>query len=119
MTTSLEEFLKDFNEAYARSDSDYIISQVDEAIEWTMVGGDVIKGIEAFAKATREMEPWKPMKLDIDSVIAQDNKAAVTGKMTSEDSEGMERTYAFCDIYELSNKQPWKIQSMKSFVMEG
>jgi hypothetical protein len=119
MKTDLKEFLHAFNEAYARSDSDYIIGQVEDSIEWTMVGGDVIKGMEAFEKATREMESWKPMKLIIENIIIQGNKAAVNGTMTSEDPQGKIRTYSFCDIYEVNAAPPWKIRSMKSFVMEA
>ncbi|GAB2772934.1 nuclear transport factor 2 family protein [Rhabdobacter roseus] len=116
--TEKAQLIQRFNEAYAQGDADYIIDQVTDDIVWTVIGEKPLRGKEAFAKATREMEGGTLSSFTIDHVITHGRTAAANGSMTMKDPSGEEKAYAFCDIYVFSGFKNAKIKEMTSYVIE-
>jgi hypothetical protein len=111
-------FLKKFNEAFARSDTDFIVQNVTEDIRWTIIGDCVIQGKEEFARALREMESDHPLKLTIDNIITHGKTAAVNGTMETSGASSKGKIYAFCDVYVFNGFKNPKIREMTSYVLE-
>lgn len=111
--TKKEKFLQKINEAFARSDIDFIIDNVAEDIEWTAVGDFTVKGKEEFIEALKEMVNNEPFELEIKNIITHGDSAAVDGEMKSPDG----KRYAFCDVYKFSGFKNPKIKKMTTYVI--
>lgn len=107
-------FLQRLNEAFASSNTQYIIDSVADDIQWSIVGEITIQGKENFRAALEKMKAEEPLELAINNIITNGDSAAVDGTMRS--NEG--KTYAFCDIYKLSGSQNPTIEKMTSYVVE-
>ncbi|MEX0662636.1 MAG: nuclear transport factor 2 family protein [Balneolaceae bacterium] len=114
MKTKNQKFLEEFNKAFARSDTDFILQHVSDDISWTIYGDFSIQGKEAFAKELKKMESPEPFELIINNIITHGRSAAVDGTMTSPDG----KVYAFCDLYKFSGLKNPKIKEMNSYVVE-
>lgn len=112
--TKKEKFLQKINEAFARSDIDFIIDNVTEDIEWTAVGDFTVKGREQFVDALGKMASDVPFKLEIKNIITHGDSAAVNGEMKSPDG----KRYAFCDVYKFSGFKNPKIKKMTTYVID-
>ncbi len=110
--TQNEQFLRKLNEAFARSDTDYIIEQVTEDITWNIVGDKIIQGIGAFEADLKSMESVNTYELDIAHIITHGKSASVNGTMKMKTPEGTEHTYAFCDVYTFNGFKNAKIKEM-------
>lgn len=117
ITVEKEKFLRDYNEAFARSDTDYLINNTTEDIRWIVIGDKEVEGKKAFADALKMMENPEPMDLDIHKVIICGNDAAVNGIMRMPAKNGSRKSYAFCDVYQLDALQ-YKVREMTSYVLE-
>ncbi len=111
--TKKEKLLRELNEAYANNDSDYIIENVTDDIQWDIIGDRLIKGKENFMKAITEMAGDTPYQLTISHIITHGDSAAVDGTMKTPDGN----TYAFCDIYKFSGFKNAKIKKMTSYAI--
>lgn len=118
MKTSNQEFLHRFNEAFSRSDTEYIIAQVTDDIVWNMVGESIIRGKEEFTKSIQTMKSEDTHEFKINHMITHGKTAAVDGIMKVTDKSGKVKIYAFCDIYLLSSHKDGKIKEMTSYVVE-
>lgn len=114
MKTNNQELLKKINEAFARSDSDFIIENVTDNIRWTIVGDRTVEGIEDFTNALKAMEADEPMELTIHHIITHGKEASVNGEMKTTDG----KIYAFCDVYKFSGFKNPKIKGMTSYAIE-
>ena len=112
--TKKEKLLQSINEAFAKSDIDFIIEHVTDDISWTAVGDFTVTGKEAFSETLKSMQSEEPYHLEIKNIITHGNSAAVDGLMKS--SNG--KTYAFCDIYSFEGFSDPKIKEMTSYVIE-
>lgn len=114
MKTKNQQFVEDFNKAFARNDVKYIVEHVTDAITWTAMGDFTVEGKEDFQKTVEGMAGDEPFELDIDKIITHGKEAAVNGVMRSKDG----KAYAFCDLYTLSGFKNPKIKQMISYVVE-
>ncbi len=116
--TNNQEFFQHFNEAFAKSDMDYIIANVTDEIIWNIVGDKIIRGKEAFIQEIKAMENENAAELKINHMITHGKTAAVDGIMKMTDQSGNIKIYAFCDIYLLNGFKDAKIKEMTSYIIE-
>jgi ketosteroid isomerase-like protein len=114
MKSSKQLFLERFNQAFADSDTAFLLNGVTDDIRWTVAGDQTIEGKEQFAGMLQQMEQDEPLKLTIENVITHGRSAAVNGVMKS---AGGTR-YAFCDVYKFSSSKDPKIREMTSYAVE-
>lgn len=112
--TNKGKFLQKINEAFAKSDIDFIIENVTDNIEWTAVGDFSVSGKEEFKKALQEMATNEPFTLEIKNIITHGDSAAVDGEMQSPNG----KRYAFCDVYKFNGFKNPKINKMTSYVVD-
>ncbi|GAA5521340.1 nuclear transport factor 2 family protein [Aliifodinibius salicampi] len=115
MKTKNQEFLEELNQAFARSDTDFIADHVTDTIRWQIVGDQTIEGKKAFTRALKEMETEKPMELTIHHIITHGKEASVNGIMKI---PGEDKAFAFCDVYKFSGFKNPQITEMLSYVIE-
>lgn len=115
--TENSRFLKKFNEAFAKGDTQFIVESVTQDIQWTMFGDKTINGLEAFKKEIESMVQSEA-GLELDKIITHGKTAAVNGIIKAQDKNGNPADYAFCDVYTLSGFKNPKIKEMKSYVMK-
>lgn len=113
--TEKGKFLQKINEAFAKSDTAFIVDNVTNDITWNVMGDQSISGKEDFEKALQQMEQDEPMELTIKNIITHGKSAAVDGVMTI---PGGDKQYAFCDVYTFSGFKEPKIKEMTSYVVE-
>lgn len=116
--TNNQEFFQRLNEAFAKSDTEYIIANAADDIVWNIIGDKIIRGKENFIKEIKSMESENPYELGISHTITHGKTAAVDGIMKMTDKSGNTKIYAFCDIYLLSGFKNGKIKEMTSYVVE-
>ncbi|MDX1642668.1 MAG: nuclear transport factor 2 family protein [Balneolaceae bacterium] len=112
--TKKVQFLKKVNEAFAKSNIDFIVEHITEDIEWTVIGDFSVKGKKDFTDAMKKMASEQAFQLEIKNIITHGNSAAVDGVMKSPDG----KEYAFCDVYKFSGFKNPKIKKMTSYVLE-
>lgn len=112
--TKKEKFLRELNEAFARSDTQAILDAVTDDVRWTMVGESMMEGKEAVAEALLEMEMEEPLDMTIESVITHGTSASVEGRMKL--PNGSE--YAFCDVYKLRDHKNPLVRELRAYVIE-
>lgn len=112
--TGKAQFLKKLNEAFARSDTDYIVENVTGDIRWTIIGDQAVEGKAAFKEALKQMESEDPFEMKISNIITHGDCAAVDGTMKSADG----KIYAFCDVYKFSGFKNPRIKEMTSYVID-
>jgi len=115
MKTANQELLKKFNEAFASSDTEYLLTQVTDDISWRVLGQAPIEGKAAFEKALREMASDEPLDLTIENIITHGKTAAVNGAMKSADGS---THVGFCDVYVFSGFKDPKIREMSSYAID-
>ena len=115
--TKIEEFLQKFNEAFVQNDINHIIDCTTDDIIWIMVGDKTIRGKEELTVSMNEMQGASGLQLKIDSVIINEDRAAVDGSMSMEDKDGNRKTYSFCDLYKFRNDGDLKIAELRSYVI--
>ena len=118
MNNNNHDFFKKINEAFANSNTDFIVANVTDDITWTVIGEFTVKGKEEFAAMLKKMEGAQSSDLQFDSIITQGSRAAVSGSLKMRDDSGGEKIYAFCDIYKLDKEEYGKIKEMTSYVAE-
>lgn len=112
--TKKGKFLQKMNEAFAKSDTEYILQNVTDDIKWTVIGDQQIQGKDEFARALKEMEAEEPFEIDIHNIITHGDSAAVDGIMKSTNG----KSYSFCDVYKFRGLKNPQIKEMTSYVIE-
>ncbi|MEX0771938.1 MAG: nuclear transport factor 2 family protein [Balneolales bacterium] len=113
--TEKGKFIQKFNEAFAKSDTEYLSNNVTDDVHWTMHGDFAVRGKKAFIEALNQMEADEPFELTIKNIITHGNTAAVDGTMKTPSGN---KTYAFCDVYKFNGFKNPKIKEMTSYVLE-
>lgn len=113
--TPKKALLRDFNVAFAENEVEFILENVSDDVEWTIVGDREILGRDDFATAVEGMTDPDVAALTIDHVITHGATASVDGTLGLDDGS----VYAFCDVYDFSSHaKDAKIQTMTSYVIE-
>jgi ketosteroid isomerase-like protein len=122
MTTQLETFLQEINDAFARGDYAFFAANVADDVHWEMVGDSVTEGkaalMASFQPSAAAASPAAPPEITVNSIITHGNRAAVEGTMRWAGESGKLKNYAFCDVYTMSGFKDPKIRAVKSFVIE-
>lgn len=118
MNNNNHDFFKKINEAFAKSDTDFLLANVTDDITWTVIGDFTVNGKEEFEAMLKKMESANSSDLHFKSIITEGNLAAVEGSLKMTDTSGGEKIYAFCDIYKLDDEENGKIKEMTSYVAE-
>jgi hypothetical protein len=103
--------LQDIAIAFAKRDAEFLLGRVTDDIRWEVVGGRVVEGREAFARALQTL--GSVTQLTIDHVMSHGRVGAVNGLATHRDG-----AREFCDVYEFANAKAERIKSIKSYVIE-
>lgn len=107
------QLLKDWNIAFAKGDTGFLLEKVTEDINWQLVGDRQIEGKIDFAAALQKMKTTKAVKLRIDHVITHGKAGSVNGMLLLEDG----KRYAFCDVYTFKNARAKQIKAIASYVI--
>ena len=78
-------FLREFNDAFATNDQDFILDSLTPDVEWNMVGGALMKGKEEVRKELQQMDGTKMLDMEVLHIICDDQFAAVDGRMRMRD----------------------------------
>ena len=116
--TNRETFLNKFNRAFVENDLNYIFDSVTEDVYWEMIGDQVITGKKDLIEVMNKVKEPRDMTLALHSMIIDKDKAAVHGSMKMKDSQGLEKFYAFCDLYTFSSSGENKIRELRAFIIE-
>lgn len=111
------EFFKKVNEAFSNGDVGFIANVVADDVRWTLHGKKVI-GKDAFIDYMKmmDMDSGLGTELTIDTLLTSGGEAVVKGRMTFNTSTGEEKTYLYCDIYQMHDMEE-KIQDLTSFII--
>ena len=107
------EFLKEWNVAFAKGNSSFVLENVSDDVTWAMVGDNLIEGKDAFEKAFEGIQE-KATELILYKIVTHGKEGAVNGTMVMENG----KHYAFCDVYEFTNTRGTTIKSIESYVIE-
>ncbi|MBP2079092.1 nuclear transport factor 2 family protein [Oceanobacillus polygoni] len=116
--TKNQEFFQKINEAFATGDVDFILEHTAEDVVWNHVGQAVFEGKAAFAAEMEKMRGYTPQNYVTKQIITHGNSAVIEGSMTIPDEEGINKTYAFCDIYKLNKFKDGKIKELTAYLIE-
>jgi len=104
--------LKELNIAFARGDSEKILSFVADDIVWESVGEKQLKGIENFRKELESMKQMEVEVLKIENIITHGWLASANGEIYLKNG----RKFAFCDVYIFNSAaKTAKIKAIKSY----
>ncbi|GHA27168.1 hypothetical protein GCM10007103_05700 [Salinimicrobium marinum] len=113
-----EEFIRDFNEAFATNEVDFILNSMTEDIEWHLVGDQIINGKQAVEEIMEQMKGIETLESNLFQIISHGNLAAANGRMKIKDPSGAVKTFGFSDFYELEGLKSPKIKKMTSYVVK-
>jgi hypothetical protein len=108
-----KEFLRDFNIAFARADTDFILKSISDDIVWDIFGDKKIEGKDAFTAAVNDMSAYNPEELTIHNIITHGREAAVNGEFQMAGN----KRYAFCDVYEFVSAGKNIIRHLYTYVV--
>lgn len=114
---NIQQFLRNLNEAFVKSDSAYVLENVTDNVRWHIIGDQTINGKKEFEKVLKEMETDEAFELRIDNIISEQTKAVVNGSIRPKTEEET-ATYHFCDIYKFMDEGEHKISEITSYVVE-
>ena len=107
--------LRDLNVAFAENDVEFVLDNVTDDVEWTVVGDREIRGKSDFAEAIEEMREVGVTELVVEHVVTHGATGAADGTLKLDDGSA----YAFCDVYEFENtRNDANIRTMTSYVVE-
>lgn len=109
-----KEFLKEFNTAFAKGDSDFLAECVTDTIVWDIIGDKKMEGKEKFVGELEKMKAAKASELILDRILSHGKEGAVSGIMKMENG----KNYAFSDFYEFSGAKGEKVKAITSYVIE-
>lgn len=107
------EFLKVFNIAFPKGDTDFIMEHVSEDIQWEMVGLKTVRGKSEVLQQLNEGEKTIIREFELSSVITHGKEASASGEFVLESN----KRYKFCDVYKFQGTKTI-IKEIQSFVIE-
>jgi hypothetical protein len=110
-----KQYIRDFNIAFAKSDTTRLLSMVSDDVSWTMVGAKSINGKAAVEKELQTLLETKATALILDSIISHGNRCAASGALKYRDGGSV----AFCDMYVFaSHGKNARIKNLTSYAIE-
>jgi hypothetical protein len=107
--------LKDLNIAFARGDSEKILSYVTDNIVWESVGEKRLEGIENFRKELETLKQTEVAELKIEHIITHGWIASANGIMHMKNG----KTFAFCNVYVFNSaSKNGKLKAIKSYCIQ-
>ena len=108
-------FIKDFNLAFAKCDTDFIRNAFTDDARWEMVGEQRWEGKDQIAAALEGMSDGEASELVIELILSEGNRCVSNGSLVYPDG----RSIAYCDVYTFSGEgDDMKIQSLKAYAIE-
>jgi len=107
-------FVQNMTIAFAQGDTELLLNSVTDDIRWNMVGGKVVEGKVAFAKALAQHAKHKALELSVGHVMTHGIAGAVNGVLKFKGGVSQ----AFCDVYEFNGVKGTIIKEITSYVIE-
>lgn len=105
--------LRDLNTAYARANTEKILSFFADDIIWDVYGDQQYQGIEEVEQYINHLETMKIEEYLIASIITHGKKASVNGKIRLEKTN-----LAFCEVYTFSStSKKADIKRIQSYIV--
>lgn len=112
-----EEFIRKFNEAFAKNDQDFILDSMSDDIVWNFVGEKIMTGKDAVKEFMEPMKNMETLELEILQIISRGREAAANGRMKIKEPAGNTKRFGFADFYEFPGEKAAKISRMTSYVV--
>jgi ketosteroid isomerase-like protein len=110
--------VKRLNEAFVTGNTDYIVENLAEDVQWNFVGESVIEGKEAASNMLEPMRDVVAVENAIENIIVQGNNAVIEGTLKTPSENGEEKMYAFCDVYTFDQSSDSKIKKLSAYLIE-
>jgi hypothetical protein len=107
------EFLKEFNNAFAKGNVEFLIKNVTDEIIWNIIGDKKIEGKENFERELNKMKEKKATELILDQILSHGKVGAANGIIIMENG----KKHAFSDFYLFKGAKGLKIESITSYVI--
>lgn len=114
----LKSFLRDLNEAFVRSNSEFILEHVTEEVRWNLIGDQIIEGKEKFREVIEDVDTDEAFELRINNIVTEGSTAVVDGSIKPKSASSQSQVYFFCDIYKLTEDEDPKVSEITSYVLE-
>lgn len=108
-----KEFIKAINIAFAKGDTEFLVSNVTDSIVWNIIGDKTIVGKENFKAILERMASQETTELQIDRILTHGSEGAISGTIKMENGDD----YAFADFYEFSGANGDRIKSITTYVV--
>lgn len=92
--TPKKQLVKDFNIAFAESNTEKILDIMTGDATWTLVGDNTYQGKDNIRVALEKMQIAEAKELKIDNIISNGNRCVANGTMVFADG-----VIGFCDLY--------------------
>jgi hypothetical protein len=110
-----KQFIKDFNIAFAKEDTAFILDCFADDAHWEMIGGASWAGKAAIAEALQSMDGGEASELIIDNILSHGRRCAANGVLKYPDGSSV----AYCDIFVFtSHAVDAKIQTLTAYAIE-
>lgn len=113
----IEEFIRDFNEAFSKNDLDFILNSMTDDIQWNFIGEKTVQGKEAVKEFMEPMSKVETLGLELLNIITDVRTAAAHGKMKIKEPSGEIKSFGFADFYVFDGQKSPKIKKMTSYVV--
>lgn len=90
-----EQFIVEFNRAFAEVEVDFVLDHVSDEIAWDMVGDKKVSGKTAMRDEMESMMAGTASSMVLHSVVTHGREAASNGEFGCPGGEEI----AFCDVY--------------------
>ncbi|MBW8241589.1 nuclear transport factor 2 family protein [Muricauda oceani] len=107
------EFLKEFNIAFAKGNTAFLIASVTDDVVWDIIGDKKIEGKQSFVGQLEKMKTDKTSELILHQILSHGKEGAANGILTMENG----KKYAFSDFYLFKGAKGTKIKSITSYVI--
>jgi uncharacterized protein len=108
-----KQIIEKVNDAFMRNDVEAFLSYCTEDFVFTMVGGESVKGKDAIRKWMAH-GPQEPPKFSVETVIADGDYVAASGKMAMKE-DGGNVPYSYCDVWRFGGD---KLVELNAFVIK-
>ena len=107
------EFIRDFNLAFFKGDTEFILNHVSDNIIWEILGHKVIQGKEDFSKEILTMGGCPADELRLHHIITHGKEAACHGEFNMG-----EKKYAFSDVYVFVSAGKMIVEKLYSYMVK-
>ena len=114
MSEQNKAIVQKMNDAAAAGDTEGFVSYCAEDIRWTVFGEKTVTGRAAITEWMDSTECPEPPQFTVDDMVAEGDMVVCTGDMSMKDNDGIERQFAFCDIYRFNNGE---VAELRTFIV--